>query len=50
MKTSVNTGIAIAKTYENEFSKIGVTLLTRALLCAGLMAIIASGVAMLAGN
>ena len=50
MKAPINNQVAIAKIYENEFSQIGLTLLTRAMLCAGLMALIAGGVAVLAGN
>lgn len=43
-------GFLLTRIYENEFSQIGLTLLTRALLCAGLMAVIAGSVAALAGN
>jgi hypothetical protein len=50
VKTSGNDGFLLTRIYENEFSQIGLTLLTRAILCAGLMAIIAGGVAILAGN
>jgi hypothetical protein len=50
MKAPMNRQFAVAKIYENEFSQIGLTLLTRAMLCAGLMALVAGGVAVLAGN
>jgi hypothetical protein len=50
LKTPANEGFLLMRIYENEFSQIGLTLLTRAVLCAGLMALIAGGVAILAGN
>lgn len=50
MKPPANDGFLLLRIYENEFSQIGLKLLTRAMLCAALMAIIAGGVAVLAGN
>lgn len=50
MKTPGNDGFPLVRIYENEFSQIGLTLLTRAVLCAALMAVIAGGVAVLAGS
>jgi len=50
MKAPIVRQFAVAKIYENEFSQIGFTLLTRAVLCAALMGLVAGGVAILAGN
>lgn len=50
VKTPANDGFLLLRIYENEFSQLGLKLLTRAMLCATLMAVIAGGVALLAGN
>lgn len=50
VKTPANDGFLLTRIYENEFSQIGLNLLTRAVLCAALMAVIAGGFALIAGN